>query len=603
MMWVLVTLMVALQPMQLHGEMFNCTSSQPCSSIICSNPAEDCIIHCSNDNSCIGINITINSSPTYTFTLTCIGTNACKQVELTSYRQGIILCKESSSSSCQDGYFKVINKIGKKETVTSSITCDFGTCYNATFYCDDDDECKFDCPNGNGCDSGINIFYCKNAHICNATGASDAWGGINGGTGKLYCEFESNKSDTSHDKYDKMKILQSGCDGDIIPNGWSVVSTSKDTVSLTAPAEVQVVNFTTGPTMERAKKSSVSGHFKAGIRKLLSETSSHEQIFTTNKTSNSFGIITLINNSYNSITSNTWQCDNDNWNSLCLYLTLFNSACAGIETITLTTKGVTLISGNTDPYFIFAVKNSVDTWDFISFLADWDGWVVIDYSEYGGVFVAPNCGSTNLLNTVDIFTIWSDYGSMTQGLDNRIPLSNYDLNNWQRLTETRLGDATDPIVITIENDMVLNTVNVKFAENSIGSVNCTFNQAFDTFESGNDWIVLVMSDAGIVSYSEFIIDKECSVPVTLPTNISSVPTDLPSMSPTMNPGRTPTDTPSNSPTDSPIILPSAAPSNIPSATPSQTPSLSPSSLPSNTPSSVPTRMYCQFNVYFFFLVA
>ena len=158
------------------------------------------------------------------------------------------------------------------------------------------------------------------------------------------------------------------------------------------------------------------------------------------------------------------------------------------------------------------------------------------------------------------------------------------MDNWEKLTVTRLDDTTDPITITIENDIVLNTLNVKFAENSIGTVNCTFNQAFDTLKSGNDWIVLVMSDGYIVSYSEFIIDKECSIPSWTPTSIPSVPTKSPSMSPTY--------IPSNTPTDSPISLPSAAPSILPSVTPSQ----SPSQAPSNTPSIVPTRMCCQFNV-------
>ena len=355
MMWVLFTLMFVFKPIQLHCELINCTNSQPCSSIIYTNAAEDCIIDCFNDTSCTGINITIKSSTTNTFTLTCTGTNACKRVELTSYRQGRILCKEYSSESCQDGYFQVINQIGKKGTLTSSITCDFGTCYNSTFYCDDDDECKFDCPNGNGCDSGTNIFYCKNAAICNVTGATNAWGGIDGGTGKLYCEFESNK-------FDKLKIMQYGCDGNIIQTGWSVTTTSCDTEVLTAaPPQLQVVRYP-------------SGRSEVGIRKLLSETPSIEHIFTTNETSNSLGNVTLINSSYNSITSNRWQCDNSNFNSLCLYLTLFNSACAGIETITMTTKG-TLARVDADPYFVFAVKNSNDTWDFISFLADWDGSV------------------------------------------------------------------------------------------------------------------------------------------------------------------------------------------------------------------------------------
>ena len=302
-------------------------------------------------------------------------------------------------------------------------------------------------------------------------------------------------------------------------------------------------------------------------RKLLSQTSSSEQIFTTNQTSNSFGHIKLINNSYNSITSNTWQCDNFDWNLLCLYLTLFNSACPAIETIRVTTKGVSVVSGDPDPYFVLAVKNSNDSWDFISFLADGDGyvWTALG-SATGGVFVAPNCGSTHLLNTGDIFTIWSDYGSMTKVTNNRIPLSNYDLNNWELLTGTRLGDTTDPITITIENDIVLNTVNVKFAENSIGSVNCTFNQAFDTFESGNDWIVLIMTDDGIVSYSEFIIDTECSIPT---------------IAPTMNPSN----------------ISSVTPSAVPSQSPSLSPTQIPTHIPSSTPSSELASMCCQLNVY------
>ena len=241
----------------------------------------------------------------------------------------------------------------------------------------------------------------------------------------------------------------------------------------------------------------------------------YTQVFTltTSQTTNILSNITLISNDLNNVISNTWQCDNTNYNSLCLYVTIFNSECPDIETISITTEGASIISGNVDPFFVFAVKNSDSTWDFVSFFADWDGAASLGggTGATGGVFVAPNCANTQLLNTNNIFTIWSDYndGTMTEWDDNRIALSNGDIYNWEKLTGSRLNNPTDPITITVENDLIRNTATIRFSEDSIGTVNCAFNQAFDTVESGNDWIVLAMSANGVVSYSKFTVEQEC----------------------------------------------------------------------------------------------
>ena len=139
--------------------------------------------------------------------------------------------------------------------------------------------------------------------------------------------------------------------------------------------------------------------------------------------------LTLFSNGgLNSIQSNQFQCDNNAWNDLCLYLTIFNGACSGRETINIT-LWVYEINNDPDPFATFSVKNSNGTWDFISLAWDIDGYFVIYTGGIvGGPFASPLCRSNKLNNIDDIFTIWDQ--SFSEAADNRASLGGGSDSNW-----------------------------------------------------------------------------------------------------------------------------------------------------------------------------
>lgn len=334
-------------------------------------------------------------------------------------------------------------------------------------------------------------------------------------------------------------------------------------------------------------------------------------VLTVNNTESDIGNITLIphnGTNYVNSASQRWHCDNSLFNTTCLYLRIFNSQCGSIERITITYSGVMdKDETDSDPYTVFAVKNSGGTYDAITVLADWDGGVKIitgASSQTGGVFVSPNRDSTSLIKIQDIFTVWDfeKVGKMENTFDNRQPLSYLnDTSNWALLTSTALNDeGADPITLTITNNVANNSAMIEFNHTKTGVVNCTFNAALDTFNSGNDLLVFFMTDQHDAEYQAFAIQTECispsmpppatpsEPPSSYPTASPTTPTTMPSAHPSNTPSIFPTNSPSQPPTGAPTYMPSDTPTNAPSVIPSTSPSNSPSISPTNTPSIPPT---------------
>lgn len=215
----------------------------------------------------------------------------------------------------------------------------------------------------------------------------------------------------------------------------------------------------------------------------------------------------ISNGNKNKITSDTWQCDNFLYNSYCVYLRIFNQGCIGLERITISVYGDSTNDG--DLFALFSLKNSENKTDWFTFASDWDG--KFKYKEggiEGGVFIAPNC-SGNLNNRNSIWNILDDINTSSP-LSNRAPLAGGSINNWQLLTESRVGTSTSPIMYTIENDVISGQVKTYFSASTINPTNCTYKNGFDT-QSGNDYVVIFLGDDGVIRFSEFDIDVKCEV--------------------------------------------------------------------------------------------
>ena len=127
----------------------------------------------------------------------------------------------------------------------------------------------------------------------------------------------------------------------------------------------------------------------------------------------------MVEDDLNSDVDGKWACDSEE-KTFCLYIRIFNQGCNGIEKISITAYG-DRVSGNTDLYGLFSMKNSAGIDDYFTFLSGWDGNGVAVGQKYengtyimAGVWITPDCsqnGSTNahLSQTDDIFDIFADF--------------------------------------------------------------------------------------------------------------------------------------------------------------------------------------------------
>ena len=82
-------------------------------------------------------------------------------------------------------------------------------------------------------------------------------------------------------------------------------------------------------------------------------------------------------------------------------------------------------------------------------------------------------------------------------------------------------ELTNPLYIQFINDLINNTLTVTFETSTIGQVECVYNTAFDTFYSGNDYIMLTATDAGTIYFDQFDIDTSCQeFPVVPPSCVN-----------------------------------------------------------------------------------
>ena len=323
---------------------------------------------------------------------------------------------------------------------------------------------------------------------------------------------------------------------------------------------------------------------------------------TVNSSDCSLGNITLLNTDINTVTTNSWRCNNSAQDQNCLHLRLFNQQCSGIETVSITLVDASIVNGDNDQdsIFLFGVKNSSDIWNYLVLINDWAGKLGNINAGTGGVYIAPHCGSSSLLSTDDMLELW-DNASYATGEGFKAALAGGDVANYDTMTDESVGPDIDPLNITIVNNLDNNTVTVIFDEKSLNEkASCRLNQAFDTFESGNDWIILAMPDQGEVDYKKFIINSECTqlqyqhptvLPSDNPTTIPSIiPTIWPSDDPSTVPSKIPAKIPSIMPTDSPILSPTTIPSSNPTTIPSNIATRAPSIVPSSIPSTIPTSL-------------
>ena len=230
--------------------------------------------------------------------------------------------------------------------------------------------------------------------------------------------------------------------------------------------------------------------------------------------------VTLVNSpGHNNVvtlngTATRWQCNNSNQNSFCLYLTIKHLNCAQVETVDITLNGTSITRDN-NMYAVFSSVNMDGTYDYFTFLHDWNNLSttqVIDNSEYGSVFIAPN--SNTLLNTDDIFNILNDIDTVNV-TSSRLPFAGGDKDNWVRIrsSNTPVGKGTNPLYYGFKNDFVNNKIIGYFNSNTMPSTQYwSFNNdVFDTLNSGNDYMVFFLTDDGVVQFSQFDVDISCEV--------------------------------------------------------------------------------------------
>ena len=86
--------------------------------------------------------------------------------------------------------------------------------------------------------------------------------------------------------------------------------------------------------------------------------------------------------------------------------------------------------------------------------------------------------------------------------------------NRDKLTSIPIKRDTSPISIKISNDIISDTLSYQFTTNTTGTVSCTFNKSFDTFNSKNDYQILTMSTHQPIYFEKFDITTDCQVPVS-----------------------------------------------------------------------------------------
>jgi len=198
---------------------------------------------------------------------------------------------------------------------------------------------------------------------------------------------------------------------------------------------------------------------------------------------------------------------------------IFNTQCDGIETITVEVFGGE-VDDDVDTSIAFSVVNSDGNTDYFSFMNDWDGGMRVR-SGYtiGGVFSAPHCGSNNLFVTDDILSLLDTSNS---GLGHRDALAGGDRYNWEIISSDKVGYVS-PLVYTIVNDLDNNILNVSFSAPEFDQVSCQYNSAFDTFDSGNNYVFLFGTDAGHVKFDKFKVNVECEGASIYTTDVPSYP--------------------------------------------------------------------------------
>lgn len=231
---------------------------------------------------------------------------------------------------------------------------------------------------------------------------------------------------------------------------------------------------------------------------------------TTSSTTSSIANITLVpNGAYNTITSNSWRCDNPEYNSFCVYLRIFNNknCINGTETISIKLHG-SVVSGDVDIYALFSLENSESMYDFFTLAHDWDGgWTYQNGVHLGGVFIAPYC-NTHMNTRNNIFTILDNIA--VNVWSNRAPMAGGTISNWKLLNTSRVGASTSPLTYTFVNDLMRNQFSTYFDASTITQQSCTYTNTFDT-TSGNDYIVVFLGDAGTLAFTQFDVNVSCTV--------------------------------------------------------------------------------------------
>ena len=210
----------------------------------------------------------------------------------------------------------------------------------------------------------------------------------------------------------------------------------------------------------------------------------------------------------NSADSGAWRCNNTYYNSLCLFIRIFNTNCQGIETIEITSIGA-YIDDDADIYALFSLENENNQSDFFTFATDWDGaWSPYNGGDAGGVYIAPICTS-NLLTKSNLFNIISDVDT-SDVWSNRAPMAGGNQYNWDALTLDPVGTSTTPLYYTFTNNLIDNTLNATFDASTVTKQYCQYGNTFDT-ASGNDYIIIFAPDGGILQFTQFNIDITCEV--------------------------------------------------------------------------------------------
>ena len=251
---------------------------------------------------------------------------------------------------------------------------------------------------------------------------------------------------------------------------------------------------------------------------------SDSTILTVSSPSSSLASVTLVENGdYNYIVDSQdslypgWECYSANYDSFCVYVSVFGSDCDDIEILEISMSGRREIGTNTDIMTAFSCVNSEGTTEWISYANDYSGGFRVDKDGdigAGGVFAAPNCASNTLFSSTNSIVNLFDSYNIGNAWDSRLPFVNNDINKWELLTSDRVGDSDieegEDLHYRLENDKINNQVRSYFNSENIDQVSCVFDTIFDTNGASN-WIIPFMTDQGTVKFTQFNVTLTCEV--------------------------------------------------------------------------------------------